>query len=36
MLAFLFHLNLQRSEKLILQTDDFTFSFSLATLRIFW
>ena len=31
MLAFLFHLNLQRSEKLILRTDDFTFSFSLAT-----
>ena len=35
MLAFLFHLNLQRSEKLILQTDDFTFSFSLATFENF-
>ena len=36
MLAFLFHLNLQRSEKLILRTDDFTFSFLLATFENFF
>ena len=35
MLAFWFHLNLQRSEKLILRTDDFTFSFLLATFENF-
>ena len=35
MLAFLFHLHLQRSEKLILRTDDFTFSFLLATFENF-
>ena len=35
MLALWFHLNLQRSEKLILQTHDFTFSFLLATFENF-
>ena len=36
MVAFWFHLNLQRSQKLILRTDDFTFSFLLATFENFW